>query len=258
MAKITKRSIMSFRVALCLNAFALILIPIVSGDSLRISADAGATWPVENLSHAAGTVSLPVPSQNQRLPLHARTADARARTNLPAPDSQNPEHCRAIAVVQWRDTEGGQPFGLGWKLGRGGVACADASTGRQVVVETVDSFVDEIRPRWSSFRYSQTVEDLAETERKLAATRDKRPWWRQPNNFALGLAIFAIVALGHGIYLGATAVAEDEAAEQRRREEQLSQLRTLAKAAPAGRIKVTAPKPRKRKGNSKKNHRPND
>lgn len=109
--------------------------------------------------------------------------------------------------------------------------------------------VRDLRPRWASYRYTQTTGDLAAAESAAAAAAARAvPWWRRPGSYGLGVALFVIVALGHGIYLGATAVAEDEAAEKRLREEQLGQLRTLAGAAPAGRITVAKPKGRKRKG----------
>jgi hypothetical protein len=198
-------------VALLLLTLAPLLTLAAATTALQLSSDGGRTWP--STATATAPAALPAPSAAAAaLPLHARAAHrAHARA---------PRAACAPAAVAWVDAAGAPPFALGWRPAGPHAACGEG--GRVRVVESV---VPALRPRWAPFRRVEGAADAADAAGKAAAERPASSWarWRRQvggwQGAALPLALFAIVALGHGIYLGIAAVEADEAAELCVREE---------------------------------------
>jgi hypothetical protein len=240
-------------VAALLPAIFLLLIAATTASAadptsrILLSSDGGQTWPTtaENLP---ATLPLPPPSAGEHA-LQARALGALAHASVAA--ATDTDGCAAATLVRWADAAGAVPFALGWTHSPYEAATArDCLDDAGVRVRMVNKVVWAVTPRWAAYVRRVTVEDAraAEAAATAGGAGEKargglRGWWAQWKNALLLPAVFVVVALGHGIYLGIVAVEDDEAAERRLREEQVRR----GQASVGARMTVSVLKPPKKK-----------
>lgn len=225
--------------------------------SVEISSDNGGTWhELAPAGSRSATTEIPLASKVDGV-LSARTQDR--STSIPSSVVVNSRSgCKSVTLIRWVAEAGDAPFALGWKRSptEAGRHCNEDSP---LKVRTVETVVNTVKPRWSGYIRTFSVEDAQRAEQLAADGRGTSGksgdsalmgllirW----NKILLPLALFAIIALANGIYLGITAVEEEEAAELRAREERLLR-RVTGQPEPRPRVTVAAPRPSKKKRKGK-------
>lgn len=225
--------------------------------TVSVSADNGGTWhELEIAGPGSAATELPL-APNAVVLLSARTRNISA--SIPSTVAINPRNgCKSVTLIRWVTAAGAAPFALGWTRSPSPTMrqCEEDSP---LEVRTVETLVKSVRPRWAGYVRSFSVEDAqraeqaaADASRALGKSGDSglMAWLVKWNKIMLPLAVFAIVALANGIYLGITAVEEEEAAELRAREERLLR-RITGQREPPPKVTIAAPRPSKKKRNGK-------
>lgn len=257
-----------FVMAPCFQSIAMLSLPLLlvlgseaaasstAPSRVEVSSDNGGTWhDLASTDALSVSVELPPPSPA------GGVFSARAPgvfISLPSAVATSENSCVSVTLRRWVTVVGGVPFALGWTRSPS-VARRRCSKESPVEVRTVEADVKAVKPRWAAYVRRFSVEDAREAEELAAAggsgassksSTGLRGWWARWNKMLLPFALFAVVALAHGIYLGVTAIEEDEAADIRAREERLLR-RVTGQPEPRPAAPVAAPRPSKKKRKGK-------
>lgn len=227
-------------------ALSLFLLFQAAASTIQLSTDNGVTWHAPAATSGISTTKLPAPLPGGTLSARAPSALASA----PVAAATGPNGCAAATLVRWSSAAGAPPFALGWARSPA-VARRVCAAGVPVEVRVADVVVPSLKPRWAGHLRRFTAEDKIALEEAAAAggglaVGENASWWARHNKWLLPVALLAIVALGHGIYLGITAMEEDEAAELRLREERLLR-RINGKQGTSAKVAASAPRPSRKK-----------
>lgn len=251
-------------IALAFIAFTASLLSVTAdelgshAEPLLVTIDDGNTWhPLENEMYLRRDDAVQGP-----LPVRV------ARSPSEAPLLALPALCR-VSLVAWHDGSywpetASIPFAVGWTSADTIESCEAANvdtTEQEALVDAnttiifkIDRLVSPLMPRWIRGRHTFSEDDaLREEEKKAKEEKAKsRGRWRR---YGFPVAILAIIALAHGIYLGITAVEEEE--KERRRVEGARQEHSRGRSAQDGRRggesqqTFTAHVPRRRKSSNR-------
>lgn len=211
----------------------------IGEPALYVSSDGGETYPMR-VSSASAVVPSSSFSGDMLDIRHAVSEDDNV---VPVPKLRipRPDDLCSVELVRWFDSDikrkTGAPFALGWKNSRANVMCGKSEK-ESVTLWARDGLARAPAPRWVKHRYEVTEKSVRDKEEKRSK-KSKIGFLKRNQKYTLPIAIFMIIALAHGIYLGIT---EEEAShahnEDVRRERLVAQQVTQAQiASRAGRAK---------------------